>query len=109
MLSFLKHVAALCADSDCFVKVLAKDPQSQRGDVPQRAGGDSGRHRAIRVRQSHGASLQTAGQVCVQPSLSGLLSERMCVLHVYVQSNTGDKCILRWQSELCTIGTTSTS
>lgn len=28
-------------------KVLAKDSQSQGGDVPERAGGDPGRHRAV--------------------------------------------------------------
>lgn len=32
---FFKPVALLCADGDGFVKVLAKDPQSERGDVPQ--------------------------------------------------------------------------
>lgn len=53
------------------VKVLAKNSQSKRGDVPERAGGDSGRHRAIRVCQSPRAALQTVGQVCVQPTFPG--------------------------------------
>lgn len=52
-------------------EILAKDSQPQGGDVPQRAGGDPGCHRALRVRQSAGASLQAASQVCFQPTLSG--------------------------------------
>lgn len=52
-------------------EVLAEDSQSKGGDVPERAGGDPGRHRALGVRQSPGAALQTARQVCVQPTLPG--------------------------------------
>lgn len=59
------------ADGNGVVKVLAEDAQSKGSHVPERAGGDTGCHRAVGVRQSHGAPLQTAGQVCVEPALSG--------------------------------------
>ncbi len=44
-------------DAECFLgsggdgssEILAKDAQPKGGDVSERAGGDSGRHRAVRV------------------------------------------------------------
>ena len=68
---FFHNLLLLYADRNGVVEVLAEDPQSKRGDVPERVGGDPGRHRAVGVRQSHGAALPTAGQVCVQPTLPG--------------------------------------
>lgn len=60
-----------CAGGHGSSQVLAQDSQSEGGDVPQRAGGDPGRDRAVRVREGHGAALPSAGQVCVQSSLPG--------------------------------------
>lgn len=67
-----------CAGGHGSSQVLAQDSQSEGGDVPQRAGGDPGRDRAVRVREGHGAALPSAGQVCVQSSLPGEPS----VLHI---------------------------
>lgn len=61
----------LLTGGDGSAKVLAKDSQSQGGDVPQRAGRNLGRHRALGVCESPGASFQTAGKVCVQSTLPG--------------------------------------
>jgi len=52
-------------------QVLAEGAQSQGGDVPERARGDPGCHRARRVHQGHGAALQDTRQVCLQSTLSG--------------------------------------
>ena len=98
-------------------KVLAKDSQSQGGDVSQWAGGDPGCHRALWVRKSAGASLQTAGQVCVQPSLPGNWQPYLqksaisgaVVVGVCIYSLPRCFVFCRWQRELCITGTTSTS
>lgn len=60
-------------------EVLAENTQSQGGDVLKRAGRDPGCDRAVRVCESHGALVQAAGQVCLQPTLPGVsqLGERV--------------------------------
>ena len=52
-------------------QVLAKGTQSEGGHVPQRTGGDNGRHGARGVRKGHAGSIQTDCQMCLQPTLSG--------------------------------------
>lgn len=70
------RLCCCCAGGHGSSQVLAQDSQSEGGDVPQRAGGDPGRDRAVRVREGDGAALPSAGQVCVQSALSGERSER---------------------------------
>lgn len=43
---------------------MAEDSQSERGDVPQRARGDTGCDRAGRIPESDGAAFQAARQMC---------------------------------------------
>ncbi len=53
-------------------EVLAEGAQSQGGDVPQRAGGDSRRHGAGGVCQGHAAAFPTDRPLHLQPSLPGI-------------------------------------
>lgn len=64
---------ACLSGGDGSSEVLAKDSQSKGSDVSERAGRDSGRHRALRVCQSDGAALQTAGQMRLQSTFPGLI------------------------------------
>lgn len=73
-LVFSVLICVCLSGGDGSSKVLAKDSQSKGSDVSERAGGDSGRHRALRVCQSDGAALQTAGQMRLQPTFPGLLT-----------------------------------
>lgn len=76
---------------DCgLAEVLAKNSQSQRGDVFKWAGRDPGCDWAIRVCESYGALVQAAGQMCLQPTLPGRLQireeiEHWLVIHPHVR------------------------
>lgn len=114
LLIILILCVCVCADSHGFIKVLAKDSQSKRGDVSQRTGGDTGRHRAFRVCEGHGAPLPSARQVCVQPAFSGSgpifsAAHGFFSLTVFCWHAGLPPTATRWLSERSTTGTTNTS
>lgn len=47
------------------IEVLAQNALAQRGDVPQRDGGDPRRDRAGGVSEDHGSTVQTISQMCI--------------------------------------------
>lgn len=79
---------------DCgLAEVLAKNSQSQRGDVSKWAGGNPGCDWAIWVCESYGALVQAVGQMCLQPTLPGRLQlreeiEHWLVVHLACESDT---------------------
>ena len=62
---------------DGSVEVLAEGPQPQGGHVPQRAGGDYGRHGASRVRKGHAATFPTDRKMCLKSTLSGIYARQL--------------------------------
>ena len=65
--------AHTCTGHRGFVEVLAESAQPEGGDVLERTRGNLGRHRTGGVPEDHDSSLQEAGSMRVQRTLSSKL------------------------------------